>query len=251
MTPKVLFFDIETSPVLAWIWRAGPKVFIRHDQIKHGMKSDIICICWKWAGNKEVHALDWNIKTQDSSHMIETFAKEIEKADVAIAHNGKKFDVRHINTQRLLHDQSPIAWPTIEDSLSQFRKYFYLPSYKLDYLAKELANAGKDKMIFQDWIDIVEGKKLKALTKMIKYCKKDVIILEKVFNKAKAFFQPKINAALITNTGRYACPRCGSTKVNYHGYRRTLARAYHRLRCNSCGSTYQGPAVQVNITGGV
>jgi len=244
MKPKILFFDIETSPVLAWIWRTGPKQYISHDQVKKGMKSDIICICWKWNEEKEIHSLDWGIKKQNSSTMIRNFAKELEKADIAVAHNGKRFDVRHINTQRLMHSQAPIAWPTIEDSLSQFRKYFYLPSYKLDYLAKTLANGGKDKMIFQDWIDIVEGKKVKSLDKMVKYCKKDVLLLEKVFNRAKAFFQPKVNASLIAGTGRYACPRCGSVKVAFYGYRRTLARAYHRIRCNSCGSVYVGPSVR-------
>lgn len=241
--PKILFFDIETSPVLAWIWRAGPKVRIGHDQIKAGMKSDIICICWKWQGSSRVYQLDWGVKNQNSASMINEFTKEIEKADVAIAHNGVSFDVRHINTQRLLHEQRPISWPVIEDSLSQFRKYFYLPSYKLDFLAKLLAGAGKSKMVFQDWIDIVEGKSIRALEKMVKYCKKDVVLLEKVFNKAEAFFRPKTNAALIIGNERYDCPRCGSNKTIFCGYRRTLARTYRRKVCNECGTTYVGPAI--------
>ena len=64
----------------------------------------------------------------------------------------------------------------MHDRANKFRKYFYFPSYKLDFLGKTLVGAGKDKMQFQDWIDVVENKEIKALDKMIKYCKKDVNI---------------------------------------------------------------------------
>lgn len=243
MIPKILFFDIETSPVLAWIWKTGSKICVTHEQVKRGMKSDIICICWKWNSEKTVHALDWGINKQDSTKMIDEFTNEIEKADIAIAHNGDKFDVRHINTQRLLHNQKPIAWPTTEDTLSQFRKYFYFPSYKLDFIGKTLTNTGKDKMVFQDWIDVVEHKNSKVLKKMVKYCKNDVILLEKIFNRASIFFKPKTNMGLIKGTGRFACPRCGSNRVQSNGLRRTLAKTYQRLRCHSCGSTFAGPTI--------
>jgi DNA polymerase elongation subunit (family B) len=60
-------------------------------------------VCWKWAGKKEVKSLNWGIKKQNSAKMIAAFTKEIEKADIVVAHNGDHFDVKHINTQRLLH----------------------------------------------------------------------------------------------------------------------------------------------------
>lgn len=240
---KILFFDIETSPVLAWIWKTGSRVRITHEQIKKGMKNDIICICWKWNNSRKVHSLDWGIKEQNSSKMIDAFSKEIEKADIVIAHNGKNFDIKHINTQRLLHNQKPIAWPTLEDSLAQCRTHFYLPSYKLDFLGSLLTSSGKDKMHFSDWIDIVQDKKPKALAKMIKYCKKDVLLLESVFNRTKTFFKPKVNVGLILRNERYACHRCGSKEVIRHGVRRTLAKVYQRLQCCSCGSIFIGPAI--------
>lgn len=241
--PKVLFFDIETSPILAWVWRTGSKIRITHNQIKQGMISDIICVCWKWSFEKGVRSLDWGFNEQNSTKMLEVFTKELEKADLAIAHNGNHFDVRHLNTQRLLHNQRPIVWPTIEDSLTQFRKLFYMPSYKLDFLGKTLVDSGKDTMAFQDWIDVVERNNPAVLQKMIKYCKKDVLMLEKVFNKARAFFKPKINMGLVVGGGRFACPRCGSSNVQRNGLRRTLARTYQRIRCNSCGTSFTGPTV--------
>ncbi|TAL62082.1 MAG: hypothetical protein EPN88_13775 [Bacteroidetes bacterium] len=237
---KILFFDVETCPVLAWVWRTGNKISISHDQIKKGQRFNIICICWKWSGQKEVKSLDWGIKKQDSTKMIEEFTKEIEKADLVIAHNGDRFDIKQINTQRLLNNQGPIAWPTSEDTLKQFRKYFAFPSYKLDYLSKVLGSVGKDKMHFQDWVDIVEGKKKIALDKMIKYCKQDVLILEKVFNQTKVFFKPKVNAGIAIGNGIKSCPRCGSEKSISKGRQILMARQYQKRRCLSCGHYFCG-----------
>jgi len=167
--PRILFFDIETSPILAYIWRPGSKISVSHNQVKKGQKTDIICICYKWAHEKKIHSLDWDIKKQNSAKMIDEFTKIVESADLVIGHNGDRFDIKHVNTQRLLHGQAPIMWPTSEDTLKQFRRIFALPSYRLDFLAKLLVGAGKDPMSFQDWIDIVEHKSPKALKKMINF----------------------------------------------------------------------------------
>jgi hypothetical protein len=230
---KTLIFDVETKPVLAWIWRTG-KQYITHDQIKRDQKFDIICICWKWDGESKIHSLDWGIKKQNSYDMIEKFSKVIETADVCIAHNADKFDIKQINTQRLLHGQGPIAWPTSEDTLKQIRKYFALPSYSLDYLSKLLTGAGKDRMEFRDWIDIVADKKPKALKKMIKYCKRDVLLLQKSWDKIKAFCEPKASAA-ITSGNLEGCPRCSSLDKTREGYKILRAGKYQRYQCKSCG----------------
>jgi len=240
---KVLFFDVETCPVLAWIWRSGNKISVQHDQIKKGQRFNIICICWKWNDNKQIYSLDWGIKTQDSTKMIADFTKEIEKADIVVAHNGDRFDIKQVNTQRLLNKQEPINWPTSEDTLKQFRKYFAFPSYKLDYLSKVLGSAGKDKMDFQDWIDIVEGKDPKALAKMIKYCKQDVRLLEKVFDSAKVFFKPKMNAGIALGNGRFACPRCGSDKSRSNGRGVSMARQFQKRLCMKCGHVFPGSSI--------
>jgi len=241
--PRILFFDVETCPVLAWVWKTGYKMSISHDQIKKGQKFDIICICWKWDGESKVHYLDWGINKQDSSDMIEEFTKVVEQADIVVAHNGDKFDIKQINTQRLLKGQDPIAWPTSEDTLKQFRKYFAFPSYKLDYLCKTLFRTGKGNMHFQDWIDIVERHDQKALDKMINYCKKDVILLARLFNRAKKFFAPKVNVGLISGTGKLSCPRCGSLDSVSKGIRRTLTRQYQTRKCLACKHVYKGDLV--------
>ena len=243
MKPRILYFDTETAPVRAWIWRVGNKIRISHEQIFDGDKFDIICICWKWAGEKKVYSLNWDIKKQDSSSMIETFTKVIESADIIIGHNGDNFDLKQINTQRLMHKQNPISWPTTEDTLKQFRRHFAFPSFKLDYLAKTLLGTGKDPMSFQDWIDIVQYKDPKALAKMIKYCAKDVRMLEGIFNRASKHFTPKAHMGLIIDNGRDSCPRCGSRESLSKGHRYLASAKYKRRQCKKCGTQYRGVKV--------
>lgn len=234
MKPKILIFDIETKPVLAWIWRVGNKIRIDHDQIKRGDRFDIICICWKWLHERETHALDWGIKAQDSTAMIEKFTKVVESADIVVAHNGDQFDIKQLNTQRLLHDQAPISWPTSEDTLKQFRKHFAFPSYKLDYLAKTLVGGGKNPMKFQDWIDIVENKDPISLAKMVRYCKNDVRQLAMVFEKAEKHMAPRASRTNIIEAPKAACKLCGSMRTKSKGLKYLATGVKQRRQCMSC-----------------
>lgn len=241
---KILFFDIETTPVKAWTFAVGPKIRLGHNQICKGQKFDVICICYNWQGESKIHSLDWGYKAQNSSKMIERFTKEVEKADIVIAHNADRFDIKQLNTQRLLNDQSPIPWPTSEDTLKQFRKHFYFPSFKLDYLAQTLLGQGKDNMNLQDWINIVDQENIRSFTKMIRYCKRDVRLLKGVLNRAKKHMSPKVHEGIFNGNGPLSCPRCPNSTSRSIGVRATSTRKYQRRMCNSCGHAFKGPLIK-------
>lgn len=242
MKPRVLLFDIETSYIVARLWRTG-KQYVTHEQIVKDQKSGIICISYKWLGERDIHTLDWGLNAQNSAKVVEAFSKVVESADVVVGHNADSFDIKHINTQRLLAGQPPIAWPTSEDTLKQLRKHFALPSYRLDYIAKLLTGSGKSPMNFQDWIDVVEGKSAKALEKMIRYNRRDVDKLSKVFAKVSKFFTPKAHRGLLMGKDRHTCPHCGSVNSRVHDYKTTLTRRYQRRKCMSCAHSFIGPSL--------
>lgn len=239
MEPKILFFDVETKPVRCWTFSIGRKVTISHENICYGDSFDIICICYKWAHENKIHSLDWGIKTQNSGKMIESFSKVLAEADMVVGHNADRFDIRQINTQRLLHGQEPIMWPECEDTLKQFKKYFALPSYKLDYLGRILTGSGKDKMVLQDWVDIVENKDKKALDKMIRYCKKDVLKLQEIYNSVYKYVKPKIHAGVLAGKVGHTCPRCGSDQLQSRGTGIRRVGRVKRFQCKDCGSWSQ------------
>lgn len=233
--PRILLFDVETKPVKCWIYRTGKQV-IRHNSIVDGEKFDIICLAYKWVGEKKVTCLDWG-REQNSAKMIEAFAKEVEKADVVLGQNSDSFDIKQVNTQRLLHNQLPIAWPVTEDLRKQVKKHFYVTSSSLEYMAKLLTGEGKDRMVFGDWVDIIERKDPKALEKMKKYCVRDVLKTEEVWKRIQPYVDPRAHRGVINGSGRNSCKSCGSMKIVNNGFKFNLTGKIRRIRCNACGYT--------------
>jgi hypothetical protein len=238
--PKVVLFDVETSPCKVWAFRLG-KTYLTHDKICAGERFDIITLAWKVLGEKKVHTLDWGLKKQDSGPMIEQFTKVLEDADLCVGHNSIAFDVKQVNTARLLHGQAPIAWPNAQDTLKELRKHFYLPSNRLDYVTKLLFGAGKDSMSFDDWVAIKERKDPKALAKMIKYNIKDVLLLEKLFLRIRPWIQAK---PILPRTDAEECPSCGSKKSRSKGRRLLRNKFYQRRVCLACGHTFTGSKIE-------
>jgi hypothetical protein len=231
--PRILFYDLETAPVKAWIWRTGEQ-YVNHSMIVEGERFEIITIAWKWLGEKKVHCLDWG-KDQNSAKMLDIFVKELESADVVIGQNNLSFDDKHLNIQRLLHNQAPIAWPTSEDMRRQIKRHFYVTSSSLEYMAKLLTGDGKDKMHFQDWVDIITDNCPKALAKMKKYNKRDVVKTEEVWKKIQGHVQPKAHRGIIMGKGRDSCKSCGSSKLQLDGFKYSATGKVQRVRCKDCG----------------
>ena len=155
--PKILFYDIETSPLQAWIWRPGKQV-VNSSQLTNYTEYDTICICYEWSHSNKRGKLDWGYSAQNSKKMIKQFTELCDEADIVIGKNNKGFDDKHVNTLRLKHNLPgrPDLLSKVDDLQSQMKKHFYLASYKLDYFSEMLGFGGKDKMEFKDWKDIVE-----------------------------------------------------------------------------------------------
>jgi hypothetical protein len=240
---KVLIYDIETSPLKAYIWRCGDQV-VRHTQLDPAFAEyKITTIAYKWIGDKTVHCLS-------EANKIEVFDEQVRKADVCIGKNSDNFDVKHINTQRMLQKLSPLPeWLETNDDLEkQLRKYFIFPSMSLDYISNQFGLGGKVKMEFQDWIDIENYKLIlslynnqeslaqleekdhicntlfkigylktvllgkSALDKMIVYNKKDVRDTENILLRIAPHVKLRHNAAK-DSSELLVCRQCGGTKL--------------------------------------
>lgn len=228
---KILFYDIETKPLSAYIWRLGKQVVNYRQLMKTNRRYGIICIAYAWNDGKPTKVIDWGYDEQDSGKVIEEFDKIIKQADITIGKNSDSFDTKHINTQRLLHGLPPLPdWINhTEDVEKQLRKHFIFPSYGLDYVAEELGLGGKDKMEMQDWIDIVEKTSEKSFRKMSKYCKNDVEKTRTMWNRIRPYVKPKFNMA--TFYGDFRCANCGSKNIRKDGVRTTSKTTYQQFYC--------------------
>lgn len=230
---KRLFYDIETSFNVGIFWRTGYNLTINPGDIIH--ERAIICICYKWEGEDEIHSLTWS-KSQCDKAMLKEFIKVMAQADEIVAHNGDKFDLKWVRTRALFHGIDVMPNVKTIDTLKWAKKYFNFNSNKLDYIAKLLKVGAKmDTGGLDLWKDIVFRKDQEALDKMVAYCKMDVKVLEAVFNKLNSYATPQHNYAVQYGGEKYECPECGS--INYAYNKKVVTAAgtvHHWLRCKEC-----------------
>lgn len=184
---RILYFDIETSPNLVFSWSVGRKINIDYDNIVQ--ERAIICICYKWEGEKEVHSLQWD-KGNDEK-MIKKFAEIINSADIIVGQNSDQFDIKWLRTRCLYHGIHLKSKFQSVDTLKLAKAGFRFNSNRLDYMGKFLGLGGKNFTTFNLWKMITLENSKEAMDTMIDYCKKDVILLEEVYNKLKPFVPEK------------------------------------------------------------
>jgi hypothetical protein len=234
---KQLFIDIETAPYEAYVWRTG-KQFVSHNSLKWGHRDgNIICVCYKWGHEKKVHHIEWN---QDGDkELIKSLVPVLLEADEIIAQNGDRFDIPYINTRIVANklEATPI-WKTA-DTLIIARKRFRCPSNRLDALGQFLLGEGKMDTNFGMWVDIKENDCPKAMAKMVKYCKKDVVLLQRVYEEIAGFHRPKTHVGVATGGEKWTCAYCGSQEVKKHKTTYTAAGTkQHQMQCTKCHRYY-------------
>lgn len=182
-----LFYDIETSPNVVLSWQIGSRVSLGIESIIR--ERGIICICWKWEGEKKINSLQWN--NGEDKELVKKFSKILSEADEVIGHNSDSFDNK-IFKGRCLYHHIPIQTKYKGvDTLKISRRLFKLNSNKLDYIARFLGLGQKKPTGFQLWKDIVLKNDKKAMNTMVDYCKNDVLILEKVYRKLESYNKKK------------------------------------------------------------
>ena len=208
---KRLYFDIETSANIGFFWSSGFKLNIGPQNIIK--ERAIICICYKWEDEKETHSLNWDSKQSDKK-MLQDFIKVVNEATELVGHNGDKFDLAWIRTRCLFHEIDMFPTYTTIDTLKVARSKFKFNSNKLNYIAQFLGIGSKIKTDFDLWKDIALKNDKVAMAKMIKYCKMDVVLLEKVHKKLSNHIAPKTHYGVIFGMDRGSCPECGNDDSN-------------------------------------
>jgi hypothetical protein len=191
-------------------WRVGYKINIDSENILK--ERAIICIGWKWEGEKEAHTLCWDENHSDKA-MLEKFLEVANEADELVHHNGDKFDLPWFKTRCLFHGLQTFPDYKSSDTLQWARRKFYFNSNRLNYIAQYLGLGGKIKTEFGLWKSIVLDKCPKALKSMSDYCKRDVILLEQVWKRLESHVTVKTHAGVLLGSDNWTCPRTGSKNV--------------------------------------
>lgn len=234
---KRLFFDIETSPMIAYTWRVGWKINLNTDNIIEDWR--IICISYKWEGDDKVHTLKWD-KNKCDKKLLTKFIKIANQADEIIAHNGDRFDIKKIRTRCIFHRIPMFPKYRSLDTLKKARGNFSFNSNRLDYIAKFLGVGAKlEHEGFQMWVKCMQGDK-QALKDMIKYCEMDIIVLEDVYNELKDYVKHNTHSAVINGGYKHECPNCSNEDATLLKNNVTATGTIKRLmECDACEYTYE------------
>lgn len=198
-------------------------------------------MCWsaKWLDDKKVisRALPdykYDHKKPCDKKILQDLWNLLDEADVVVAHNGFKFDRRKANARFLIHGMTPPSPYKMVDTLTVARSMFMFTSNKLGDLGHYLGVGSKvDTGGFDLWIDCMDGKKT-AWNKMVKYCKNDVVLLEKVYNKLRPYIKNHPNSNIYNQTIN-SCPKCSSSDLIKRGYSFLTNGKKQRFKCNNCG----------------
>ena len=234
--PKILILDIETTPNKAFTWKIWQENInpVNGQLIQDWM---ILSYAVKDMFDDRCRGAILSpkeIQEEDDSRLLQMLWDELESADIVIAHNGKKFDIKKINARFLKHGMKPTSPYQLIDTLEIAKSSFALSSNKLDYIAEFLGHPRKIKVDFQLWVDCVNGKQ-DALDKMLEYNFKDILVLEDVYISLRPFAKSHVNLALYIGDDIQRCPCCGEKDLEIVGNYYTQVSVFDAKRCTSCG----------------
>jgi len=225
---KILLFDVETTPNISYTWFGKYEV----DVIEFVEEGYIMSFAYKWLGEKKVKA--HSISNLSRRELVKELWELFNEADIIIAHNGNQFDIKWANRAFILHGFKPPSPYKQIDTLSIARTKFKFNSNKLNDLGKYLGLGSKiETGGFKLWKKCMAGDK-RAFNEMIRYNKQDVVLLEKVYLKLRPYMH---NHPLAVDVNQFACPVCGSRRVQKRGWMITAGGIYRKKRyqCQECG----------------
>lgn len=245
--PRILIWDIETSPMVVAIFDLKQNGIIHYENILQDWF--IICASWKWLGEEEVYTTsiidnkkEFKKDNTNDFDVVKKLSEVITEADVIVAHNGDRFDLKKLNARAIYHGLEPVPPVKTVDTLKEAKKYFNFSSNRLDYLAKHLDVGEKMHTTKGLWLRALDGDE-EAIQEMLEYNVVDTVVLESVYLKLRPYMIGHPNLNLITGEG-YQCPKCTSFETQKRGFSTTRAGLFQRYWCKSCrGWTTDGKSL--------
>jgi hypothetical protein len=230
MPPRILLLDIETAPNLAYTWGLWKQDVSLNMLVEPGY---VLCYAAKWYGERGMlfdtrMSADW----PTSAHSL------LDEADIVIHYNGTQFDIPWLNTEFWLTGRSPPSPYRQIDLLQTIRKQFQFPSNKLAHVTERIGLEGKVKHSgFGLWKRCMADDPA-AWREMEKYNRRDVVLLEELYDMLQAWIVHHPNVSLFDSGN--GCPACGGMSLVKRGFAYTQTGKFQQYRCEDCGKYSRG-----------
>lgn len=226
---RVLALDIETAPNVAYTWGLWGQDVSLKQLIQ---PAEVMCFAAKWLGRKRVEF--YSAHHHGREQMVAEAHRLLDEADVVLHYNGARFDIPHLNREFVEAGMPPPSPYAEIDLLKVVRRQFKFQSNKLEHVSRQLGLEGKvENGGFQLWVDCLAGDE-KAWRMMRRYNRQDVVLLEELYDILQPWI-PSHPSRLLHDGSVTGCPRCGSQRLESHGWRHTAASSYRRWKCRDCG----------------
>jgi DNA polymerase elongation subunit (family B) len=232
--PKIVYFDIESAPSLGYTWG-------KYEQNVLSFKKEwyMLSFATKWQGKKTTtYALPdypgYDKNRECDKHLVAALWRVFDEADILIAHNGRRFDVKKSNARFAYHGMKPPSPYKIIDTLDMARRSFAFTSNKLDDLAQHLGVGKKlPHTGMHLWFGCMHGDP-KSWGTMRRYNARDCDIGWAVYEKLRAFDTSHPKLTHYTRAG--GCPTCQSQRIQARGFNVTRTGKRQRFQCRDCGA---------------
>jgi hypothetical protein len=229
MSAKLLFLDIETSPIVAHVWslrdlNVGINQIVAQPEVigvgyrTSEMKSARYVSTWDQGGREAMLKKAWSL---------------LDECDVAIHYNGDRFDITWLNSEFARIGLTPPSPFKNLDLYKVVRKNFRFPSYKLQYVSTALGLAGKLSTGGHGlWVACLNGDE-KARARMARYCRQDVNLLPDFLKILLPWTGAQVNFALYEGVD-LGCQKCGKAEyLRPKGIAYTASLGYPQYLCDT------------------
>jgi len=177
----------------------------------------------------------------NDSYVVERLGSLFDHADISIAHNGDRFDLKKFNARAIINGFGPVSPMQTIDTLRESKRYFGFYMHSLQQLGRALGLGRKERHYgIELWHECIQGDP-EAWALMEKYNRQDVVLLERVYYKIRPWIgtpgkkgHPNLGH---WSRGEMTCPKCqaGADKVTITGWHRTGVSEYPSIYCSVCG----------------
>ena len=237
--PKILIFDLETAPELSYHFGR----YKTNIPTKFNVRpSYILSFSAKWYGEPSIltkgliHYDEWKHSPYTDFEICKELKSIVDKADIIVAHNLKRFDFLVLQTRLLLNRLGIIDTTKFVDTLEIARREFKFPKNTLEELAvqlgvkQKLSNSGAEM-----WVNCIEGN-MESWHEMLEYNTVDVEVLEEIYELLRPYSRKHPNVAMYYNDTERRCVCCGSTELESLGKSAyTQISQFEVYKCLNCG----------------
>lgn len=238
---KALVLDIETSPILAYIWELGEQ------NVSLGqIHTDWHIMAWsaKWLGDPESKVIYKDMrkfKPGEDQAILTDLWSLLNEADIVITQNGQHFDSRKINARFMFHGMKPPKPYQHIDTYRLVKRVAAFTSNKLEYLTDKLCEDHKKVSHgkfpgLKLWIECMKGNK-QAWEEMKYYNIKDILSTEELYLKVKAWAPESMPKMYPLTKDKDTCQTCGYFGEMREGRDRIKKTGvYKQNSCPKCGA---------------